>query len=172
MSSNIVLPTLSKWAEQHLTNLFQATDEKSFDQAYSNFFTHNPKIVVNGQHLTSDQYKKQLWSGKGLESGAQVIFTGAVEVPIDANKPFDAGNVGLFLNATVDEKFLVLGAPESYTVTASYNLTIIQDPSLKHPTGPIRTPFDGRRVSSISKVSVDKRNPILPISVPPLEPVN
>lgn len=89
MSSNIVLPSLSTWAEQRLTALFQITNETDFDAAYAAFFTKNPKITVNGKTLSSDAYKKQIWSGKGLEQGAQVAYSGAVEVPDNTAKPIE-----------------------------------------------------------------------------------
>ena len=89
MASNIVLPTLTAWAEQHIVALFQATDEATFDEAFSAFFTKNAKITVNGQHVSLADYKKSIWQAKFLEAGAQVAFTGAVQVPSDADKPFD-----------------------------------------------------------------------------------
>ncbi|KAF7795749.1 hypothetical protein EIP86_006916 [Pleurotus ostreatoroseus] len=161
-SRRIVLPTLSNWAEQHITALFKTTDEQTFDELFDNTFLKDAKIIVNGHHLSREQYRKQLLSAKGLEEGAQVAYTGAVEVPDNADQPDDSGNVGLFLQATIDEKFLVLGAPESFTVTASYNLTIVQDPSApKPPKGTVGGDYDSRRISVLSKVTVDKRNPIV-----------
>ena len=139
----VVLP-LSNWAESHITELFTA-DEKSFEEAFDGFLTENASITVNGEHISRAQYKKHLQQEKALETGAQVAFTGVVEVPKDPKNPVlvcsssqgclsaavlmlkfcKAGNVGLFLKATVDEKFLVLGAPETSTVTASYNITSV-----------------------------------------------
>ena len=93
MSTDIVLPTLSRWAEQHITALFQATNEDDFNSAYDAFFTKNPHIVVNGKHISTSDYRKQLLQGKFAESGAQVAFTGAVEVPTDSSKPVDVSEL-------------------------------------------------------------------------------
>ena len=44
-------------------------------------------IVANGKHLDRAQYKKQIWSDKFLEAGAQVQYLGAVSVPKDQSEP-------------------------------------------------------------------------------------
>ena len=87
-SSNIVLPTLEPWAEQHLTALFTATTPDSFNAAYDAFFTKNPTITLNGKHISSDKYKSLLSQAKFAEAGAQVTYTGAVAVPEDPKNNF------------------------------------------------------------------------------------
>ncbi|GJE93024.1 hypothetical protein PsYK624_091830 [Phanerochaete sordida] len=164
MTSNIVLLPLTQWAEGRLTDIFQATDEQTFGDAFDAFVAAEPaSIVVNGQKLTRAQYKSQLWKDKFLEAGASVQYLGAVSVPKDENKPVEAGEVGVFVSATIDSKLLVLGGPESRTVTLSLNLIVIQDPTLKPPTLPtgVHGDFDGRRVSSITAVSTTNQNAIL-----------
>ena len=89
MSANIVLPTLSAWAQQHLTALFQATDKDSFNDAFAAFFTKHPSLTVNGRSVSVADYKRQLLLGKTFETDAQVAFTGTVQVPSDADSPFD-----------------------------------------------------------------------------------
>lgn len=86
--SAIVLPpstlTLTQWAQQHLTELYQATDEATLDAAYAAFLAPDASITVNGTRLSGDAYKAQLL----LPSrGAQVAYSGAVEVPDDAGRP-------------------------------------------------------------------------------------
>lgn len=88
MSSAIVLPSLTAWAEQRLTALFTTTDEQSFDAAFDAFVAADTtSIVVNGQKLSREQYKQQTWKDKFLEAGAQVQYLGAVSVPSDPSEP-------------------------------------------------------------------------------------
>ena len=90
MAANIVLPTLTAWAEQGLTALFNAKDQSTFDDAFDAFVAADTgSIVVNGQSLTRAQYKEQISKDKILERGADVQFLGAVSVPKDENNPFD-----------------------------------------------------------------------------------
>lgn len=86
MTANIVLPTLTNWAETHLTNIFTATAQSDFDAAFDAFISQNVHITLNGKALTRAQYKAQLQAGKFEESGAQVLFLGAVEVPKDTTQ--------------------------------------------------------------------------------------
>jgi hypothetical protein len=85
MSVNIVLPPLRSWAEQHLSSIIKATTSAAFDAAFDGFLSQNAKITVNGKHVSRDEYKSQL-KGQGFdEAGADVTFSGAVEVPSEAN---------------------------------------------------------------------------------------
>ena len=82
MTSAIVLPTLSVWAQNCVTALFQATNTDDFDTAFAGFMANDVEsIVVNGQQLTKDQLKQQLLSSKALETSAQVTYPGTLEVP-------------------------------------------------------------------------------------------
>ena len=89
MASNIVLPTLTAWAEQHITTLFTTTNQDDFNAAFDAFFTKDAQITVNSQSVSLADYKTAIWQAKFLESGAQVAFSGAVQVPFNADKPFD-----------------------------------------------------------------------------------
>ncbi|PSR76824.1 hypothetical protein PHLCEN_2v8205 [Hermanssonia centrifuga] len=160
MSSIPLLPNLSTWAQNRLTAIFQATTQDDFDLAYENFVAKQVHITVNGKHVSRADYKTQLWQEKGLESGAEVSYPGTVEVPGTDGEL--SGLVGLFLQATVAEKLLVFGAPETKSVNSSYNLTIALDSTLQHPGGPINHHADDRRVSVLNKVSVGKQDPIVP----------
>jgi len=161
MSTAIVLPNLTNWAQQHLTTLLQATSQDDFNAAFDAFIAQDVAITVNGQTLTRDQYKQQISGEKFAEAGATVNFVGTVEVPTDPTQPVLAGSVGLFFNATIDEKFLVLGAPESSTINSSLNIVVIQDKTIPPPNLPGRGGFfDPRRVSVLDQVNVDKPNPV------------
>ena len=90
MAANIriVLPSLIAWAEGHLTALFKETNQAQFAQDFDAFVAANTgAIVVNGQSLTREQFKDQLWSDKFLEAGAQVKFLGAVSTTSNPEQP-------------------------------------------------------------------------------------
>lgn len=173
MAANIVLLPLTTWAEQQLTALFQATDQTAFDAAFDAFVAAQPtSLVVNGEPLSRDAYKAQIWKDKFLEAGAQVRFLGVNSVPSNPQQPVTAGEVGVFLQATIDEQLLLLGAPETRSVFLSLNLVVIQDPTLKPPTGPIHGFFDGRRVSALTAVSTgDPSDAIVPPVINPGGPI-
>ncbi|OBZ77565.1 hypothetical protein A0H81_02238 [Grifola frondosa] len=164
MSTNIVLPSLTDWTEQRVTALLTTTTEADFNTAFDAFLSKNVTITVNGQDLTRDQYKQQLRQEKFDEAFAQVQFSGAVEVPADTNRPIDAGTVGIFYTATINENILVLGAPSQSIVNSSLNVVVKPDESLQPPKTPGRGDFDPRRVSNLSEVTTDKPNPLIPLS--------
>ncbi|KAK7677882.1 hypothetical protein QCA50_019194 [Cerrena zonata] len=157
MASNIVLLPLSTWAQQHITAIYQAVKAADFDAAFDAFISKDVKITFNGKSITRDQYKQSINGEKFAEAAAQVKFIGTVEVPDDQDQPVLAGKVGTFFEATIDERFLVLGAPEISTVTSSLNLVVAQDPSLHPPHLPGKGgAFDGRRVMQLDQVVLDK----------------
>ena len=87
MTTAIVLPNLTNWLKQHVTNLYTTTSNDDFDAAFDAFLTKDANITVNGKGVTRDQYKQQLLGQKFEESGAQVNFLATVEVPADENQP-------------------------------------------------------------------------------------
>jgi len=169
MASNIVLPSLSSWAQSHITALIQSTGS-AFDKAFDAFLAENVEvIVVNGEKLTKDQYKQHLQSAKALEEGAEIKYLGTVEAKSSTDGE-RAGEVGIFLQASIAEKLKVFGASETSTATISFNLKIIQDPSIKPPHLPsgIHGYFDPRRVSALTSVFTEVADPItVPTIVPP-----
>ncbi|KAJ7058767.1 hypothetical protein C8F01DRAFT_990095 [Mycena amicta] len=132
MSSRIVLPGLQAWAEQHLTAIIKATSQDAFAIAFEGFMAKNASITVNGKSVSRDEYKKQL-QGEGFdEAGAEVSFSGAVEV----STGLQSGVVGLFYTATIVQNVVVLDAPAESQVTSSLNLVIEEDKSLVPPHFP------------------------------------
>lgn len=76
-----VLPTLSLWAQSHITALFKATTTEEFDDAFDAFLAkHTDSIVVNGEKLSRDAFKNRLQSARALERSAEVKYLGTVEV--------------------------------------------------------------------------------------------
>ncbi|KAF7794722.1 hypothetical protein EIP86_005860 [Pleurotus ostreatoroseus] len=154
--TDITLPTLTQWAEQHITALLKASD-KNVDSVYDMTFARDCKITVNGQAMTGAQFKDRIRREKGAETGAQVAFMGAVEVPDGRNDPYGAGNVGLFMHATIDQPFMTLGEPDFNTIRASYNMRIVEDPTLPQPEGRSRNiDWDPRRIVAITDVSMER----------------
>ena len=87
MASNIVLLPLSKWAQQHITTIYQAVEATNFDSAFDAFISKDVKVTFNGNPITRDQYKQDIKGEKFAETSAQVQFIGTVEVPDDEDQP-------------------------------------------------------------------------------------
>ncbi|KAJ7157874.1 hypothetical protein C8R43DRAFT_882763 [Mycena crocata] len=156
MSTNIVLPPLRAWAEQHLSSIIKATTQTTFNAAFDSFLSKHATITVNGKNVSRDDYKKQL-QGEGFdEAGATVSFSGAVEVP-DPENPLQRGVVGLFYTAVISENIVIRDAPVQSQVTSSLNLVIEEDKSVPPPHLPpgVHGFFDGRRVTVLNQVIVD-----------------
>ncbi|KAH8093132.1 hypothetical protein BXZ70DRAFT_950206 [Cristinia sonorae] len=173
MSTAAVLPGLTDWVKQHVTTLYTATSKDAFTDAFNAFVAKNASITVNGKKISRDQYMQQLLSQKFEEAGAEVNFLATVEVPADPTQTDVAGDVGASFKATIDEKFLVLGVPETRIVTSSLNVVIIRDPTIEPPHLPGKGGlFDPRRVSVLNQVTVVDPNSVL-IPLPnPGGPVN
>ncbi|KAF8904680.1 hypothetical protein CPB84DRAFT_1677137 [Gymnopilus junonius] len=161
MSTNIVLPNLTNWTEQHLTSIFNATNQTNFTSAVNAFLSDKVAITVNGVSVSRADFVNNISAEKFDEQSATVTFSGAVEVPADSNNPITAGSVGVFYKASIVEGIRVLGAPVIRQVTASLNVVIAQDPDVPQPKpSPIHGFFDGRRVMSLNQVSIDGPAPI------------
>jgi len=155
--SNIVLPPLTTWTEEHLTTLIQASTQDAFDTAFDNFISQNVDITFNGAPLTRDQYKQQVQSEQLLERAATVTFNSIVQAPqLNTQATQSSGLVGVSFTATYVETINVLGAPEEHTANSSLNITIAQDPSIPLPPSGIRGDVDPRRVVALNQVLVDK----------------
>jgi predicted benzoate:H+ symporter BenE len=53
MTANIVLPSLASWTQSHITALYQATSQTTFNEALDAFLAKDAKITVNGWVLIS-----------------------------------------------------------------------------------------------------------------------
>jgi hypothetical protein len=88
MSTAIVLPTLSVWAEGHLSAVLQATTQAEFDSAFDGYLSKHASITVNGKHVSRDQYKQQLTEdGAVNKQSGSVKFNNVVEVSTDLEQP-------------------------------------------------------------------------------------
>ncbi|KAF8896678.1 hypothetical protein BD779DRAFT_1668423 [Infundibulicybe gibba] len=128
-------------------------DSAGFDAAFDAFVSTNAKITINGVDTPRNNYKAFLQGEKFLESGATVSFSGAVDVPAEKTKPFDAGAVGLFYTAAITRKIRVRDAPMQLQVTSSLNIIAERDPAIPTPPpSPIHGIFDPRRVMVLNQV--------------------
>jgi len=86
MSTAIVLPTLSAWAASHLSALLQSKTQSAFNATFDATFASKLDAIVNGKHLSRDQYKQVLLEQSGaapLEADASVQIEGQTEVSGD-----------------------------------------------------------------------------------------
>ena len=87
MSTNIVLPSLSKWTEEHISAIYTSTSQPDTSNALDNFLSKDAVITVNGEKISRVDLTKGLQTEKFLEAGAIVTFNNIVEVPDDKDDP-------------------------------------------------------------------------------------
>ncbi|KAF8963250.1 hypothetical protein BDZ97DRAFT_1821273 [Flammula alnicola] len=159
-SSDIVLLSLTKWTEQHITALVNANTNADLEAAVDSFISKNVVIELNGANITRDAFTKSLEANLANRVSANVTYNASVEVPTNPQSPVTAGWVGIFFVTTS-----TYGNPNAHLTieTASDNLLIQQDPSIPPPpntTLPIRGDFDGRRIMVIQRVSTEVTTPL------------
>ena len=81
MSSNIVLPDLSTWAQRHITAVYSAKTADEFNSAFDAFVSEHVKITVNGKSMSREEYKQMVQGEITADVGAEVSFNGVVAVP-------------------------------------------------------------------------------------------
>ena len=87
MSTDIVLLSLSKWTESHITAIYNATTQPATSSALDSFLEKDADITVNGKKISGSDLAKELQSEKFLEAGASITFNNIVEVPADKSAP-------------------------------------------------------------------------------------
>ncbi|KAF8904681.1 hypothetical protein CPB84DRAFT_1745713 [Gymnopilus junonius] len=156
MSTAMMLPNLSRWTMNHLTAIFNATNQADFNGAIDAFLSHKAKLTLNGANVSRAEFIKQFQTEKFDEAGAEVTFNDAVQVAKDAQNPTAAGCVGLFYNATIAENITVQDAAVTNQYSGSLNVVIEQDPDVPQPTSsPMRGYSDCRRVTALNQVSTE-----------------
>ncbi|OBZ74503.1 hypothetical protein A0H81_05157 [Grifola frondosa] len=165
MTSNIVLPSLPNFVEQHITAIFNAKTAEDFDNAFEACFSKHVSVTVNGKHISRDECKKQLQGEKTGETSAEVTFNNIVAVPAGDDQPIGTGVVGVSYKVTVFGRFFVFGARQSSSFTSSLNVVVAQDKSLPEPQSPPHVrggATDTRRISVLNEVVLHQLNPIRP----------
>ena len=87
MSSNIVLPPLSLWTQDHIRAIYQATTQSETEAAFDAFFANDAQITINGTNVSRADYVNQAKSEKSQEGVGIVAFAGIVEVPSNEDQP-------------------------------------------------------------------------------------
>ncbi|EMD41323.1 hypothetical protein CERSUDRAFT_109923 [Gelatoporia subvermispora B] len=152
-----VLLSLVPYAEEHITDIFSATSQADFDQAFDDFISQNVSITVNGTSFTRSAYKQRLQNENPDLQSAIVTFSNAVAVP-QADDEI-TGAVGLFYNATVQGKPETTGR-QVLILNSSLNLIVIRDPSVPQP--PPGGLSDPRRVSVLNEIALEGPSAVQP----------
>ncbi|PCH42842.1 hypothetical protein WOLCODRAFT_152897 [Wolfiporia cocos MD-104 SS10] len=146
MSEPLTLDLLS-WAKQGLTNVYTANTKAAFDAAFDAFVHQRVQVVMNGEQLTRDEYKKRLYNQRqrGPGSTASVKFDNNVVLNSTPRNALIEGNVGMFYVATMSTD-IVVGA-----VTSAMNITVQSEDIIPiTPGAPIQY---NRRATVINQVS-------------------
>ncbi|KAJ7024147.1 hypothetical protein C8F04DRAFT_1132326 [Mycena alexandri] len=128
------LPSLTAWAQTHLTAVVAAPSADAANAAFDAFLADNVTITFDDMPVSRANYVA-MRAAHGFPH-TTVVYNQALEVPTVANSS-QAGIVSLFFTATIGSQVAV----------ASMDLVIKQDTSL--PGGP---GCDRRRVYSITQV--------------------
>ena len=108
MSSNIVLPDLPTWVQQHIQDVYSAKSDKDFNQAFDLFVAPDATIRLNGRQMQRDEYKKVLRGQTTGDARADIEFRDVVAAPaqvstgptVPVSAPLDL--VGFCVVLTVD----------------------------------------------------------------------
>ncbi|PCH42873.1 hypothetical protein WOLCODRAFT_17994 [Wolfiporia cocos MD-104 SS10] len=154
MSEPLILALIS-WAEERLTSIYTANTKAAFDEAFDAFVDEKVQVVLNGEQLTRDEYKRRLYNERqrNSSSAANVKFNNnVVAFSTPSNAVIELGSVGLFYVATLSDGVLV-GA-----VTSSMNIKVQRKEIPIKPGQPIQ---DNRKVTVINQVAsvVDDASP-------------
>ena len=156
MPTDIVLPNLPNWFQQHINTLYSAKTAQEFDDAFDAFIAQEVSIKVNGKATSRDEYKQMVQGQITGDVGAQVTFNGVVSVPsedkdlraigvrslgfvlsivdTDADVALQTGTVGAFFSAEVFGKFFIFGARQANTVNSSMNVVYVLTASYLCPS--------------------------------------
>ncbi|KAI0703073.1 hypothetical protein C8Q76DRAFT_632066 [Earliella scabrosa] len=128
MSSNIVLPDLPTWVQQHIQDVYSAKSDKDFNQAFDLFVAPDATIRLNGRQMQRDEYKKVLRGQTTGDARADIEFRDVVAAPaqVSTGPTVPVGAVGASFRATLYNKFLVFGQRESNTVHSSLNVQCVR----------------------------------------------
>ncbi|KAI6102414.1 hypothetical protein EDD17DRAFT_1467051 [Pisolithus thermaeus] len=157
MASQLVVPSvpsLPVWASSRLNSLLKSKTTDRFNRIFDATFAQNVDVVVNGKSLTRDEYKKVLLaqSEAGPLGTTDVQIDG--ETTVTPSEDRSGGFVGIFYTTVgTSKRIFVLGAPATYKVVSSINLTYV--PTVKstvpYPSARLRY-FDARRVTAVNQV--------------------
>ena len=97
MSTAIVLPTLSAWAEGHITALYKAKTDAEYAEAFEAFFAKDTSITINGVHVSREDAKKKRLASHGpgafQASPPSASFSNVVQVDKEKGNEFKVRTV-------------------------------------------------------------------------------
>ncbi|KAJ7700399.1 hypothetical protein B0H17DRAFT_1195801 [Mycena rosella] len=145
MFSEIALPSIGRWAQEHLTSVLLAMGAVAFNAAFDRLVAPAANITLNGEALSRDAYKDWLLAGNVPCASRDLTFLEVVEVPTyDIKAILQAGVVSLVYNATCG----------STGVVSSLHLSINRvDDLCPTPVGHIHGDCDSRRVVDVNHIS-------------------
>ncbi|TDL16351.1 hypothetical protein BD410DRAFT_795472 [Rickenella mellea] len=152
-----ILPlTLTVFVQRNISFLFGSSTDEFFEHAFDAFISRHANITVNGLHLSRAEFMAQILADRFAREEASVKFLGAVEVP-DATVPCveNAGVVGVFYEATIYEKFKVMGGPATRILIGCVNAIVEQERDASGDLVP-------RHVVLLNQVVAAKGETILP----------
>lgn len=88
MSEPIIL-TLTSWTQTRIQNLFAATTQAQFQEAYDAFFAQDVQLTVNNRTISRSDFENELWQTASTKTSASVQFLGTVEIPTDSSNPLE-----------------------------------------------------------------------------------
>ncbi|KAI0338588.1 hypothetical protein BDW22DRAFT_1432388 [Trametopsis cervina] len=144
MSEPIIL-TLTSWTQTRIQNLFAATTQAQFQEAYDAFFAQDVQLTVNNRSISRSDFENELWQTASTKTSASVQFLGTVEIPTDSSNPLEGGQVGTFHKDILELNETDIKKTSQLVITASENFVITPDPSL----GPV---FDARRAFVMNSI--------------------
>ncbi|KAG2072833.1 hypothetical protein BDR04DRAFT_1141506 [Suillus decipiens] len=159
MSTIVNLPSLTGFTSPCLTAVLTAKNQADFDSAFDVLFAPHVDVTYNGEHLSRDDYRAQLFSQSSAtfeEKVASISIKDQLEVGGQMS-----GLVGLFYTSIVDYKWLILGAHAESKITSTFN-AVIKDIA-QPPPGYTGQFFEPRRVVTVNQIT---SNEVVDVTIP------
>ncbi|KAG2072830.1 hypothetical protein BDR04DRAFT_959525, partial [Suillus decipiens] len=147
-STMILLPSLTAFTSSHLTAILTAKNQVEFDTAFDALFARDVDVTYNGEKLSREDYRAQLFS-QGSATFEEKVASISIKDQLEVEGQV-SGLVGLFYTSIVDYKWLILGAHAESQITSTFN-AVIQDTEPR-PQSPFRGYFDPRRIVTVNQI--------------------
>jgi len=91
MSSNIVLPTLTAWAENHIKAVVEANQD-DVESALDAFLSKDATLTINGAKVTRQEFAQKVSASKFQVKSTTVDFTNTVEAVAEGKSTFEVSS--------------------------------------------------------------------------------
>jgi len=91
MSSNIVLPTLTAWAENHIKAVVDASQD-NVESALDAFLFKDATLTINGAKVTRQEFAQKVSASKFQVKSTTVDFTNTVEAVAEGKSTFEVSS--------------------------------------------------------------------------------